>query len=415
MEGARGFWSYVHRDDDDEGGRIGQLAKLLEARVRFLTGSDFHIFLDRASIGWGDDWAARIDEALLSTTFFIPIVTPSYFLSEECRRELFRFASSAASLGLRELVLPIYYADVSEMNSPEPADELMALVHRFNWEDFRDAALEDVDSSVHRKAVHQLAEQLIERAESADAKPALDRPVPPVGPEGSRDDDGDESEESEGVLEILSEGEGALPRLNDLMTKELAPLMQRMGEEAERATAEIESSDARGKGFAGRLTVSKKYARQLAAIADELEPTTRRFIEELLSVDQMVELIFRLTAESPEQATELQAFFDGVRSMAEASEAGLGSAEELASSVRSNARWSKDLREPSRRLETALRQIADARSITRGWLERLESFEETIAVLMDDRAVEGVGEAERAIAAGDVVRGVAKVRKLRAG
>lgn len=45
--------------------------------------------------------------------------------------------------------------------------------------------------------------------------------------------------------------------------------------------------------------------------------------------------------------------------------------------------------------------------------EDLESLEETLAVLADRKAVQELREAERAVAAGDVVRGVEAVRKLR--
>lgn len=44
----------------------------------------------------------------------------------------------------------------------------------------------------------------------------------------------------------------------------------------------------------------------------------------------------------------------------------------------------------------------------------LEELEETLAVLSDRKAVRELAEAERAVAEGDVVRGVEAVRKLRA-
>lgn len=45
----------------------------------------------------------------------------------------------------------------------------------------------------------------------------------------------------------------------------------------------------------------------------------------------------------------------------------------------------------------------------------LESIEETLAVLSDRAAVRDLAEAERAVAGGDVVRGIDAVRKLRGG
>jgi hypothetical protein len=139
MPGRSGFWSYVRQDDIDEAGRISDLSTSLSKKVRLLTGQEFPIFLDRNSIGWGDDWESRIEEALEGTTFFIPILTPSYFLSENCRKELLRFSSTATALGLKELILPIYYVTVPELESPSPSgDDLINLVRRYQWVDWRD-------------------------------------------------------------------------------------------------------------------------------------------------------------------------------------------------------------------------------------------------------------------------------------
>jgi len=46
-------------------------------------------------------------------------------------------------------------------------------------------------------------------------------------------------------------------------------------------------------------------------------------------------------------------------------------------------------------------------------VEDLESIEETLAVMSDSAAVQGLSAAEAAVATGDVVRGVEAVRKLR--
>lgn len=45
-------------------------------------------------------------QALQETTFFIPIITPSYFRSEPCRKELLDFARAARQFGVEQLILP---------------------------------------------------------------------------------------------------------------------------------------------------------------------------------------------------------------------------------------------------------------------------------------------------------------------
>jgi hypothetical protein len=90
-EGAAGFWSYVHRDDEAAGRRITRLATLLREAYGLATGADLELFVDRESLAWGDAWRERIDVAIAGTTFFIPILTPRYFESSECRHELLKF------------------------------------------------------------------------------------------------------------------------------------------------------------------------------------------------------------------------------------------------------------------------------------------------------------------------------------
>lgn len=47
--------------------------------------------------------------------------------------------------------------------------------------------------------------------------------------------------------------------------------------------------------------------------------------------------------------------------------------------------------------------------------EDLDALEETLEILADRKALRQLRDAERAVAAGDVVRGVDEVRKLRGG
>jgi len=92
---AKGFWSYVHDDDDAEGGRITALARDLSAQYEMLTGESIDLFLDRDDLEWGNDWRATVDGSLAVTAFFIPVLTPRYFSSAECRRELNAFVRKA--------------------------------------------------------------------------------------------------------------------------------------------------------------------------------------------------------------------------------------------------------------------------------------------------------------------------------
>ena len=82
------FMSYVRSDDQHDDGRLTQLRERLSAEVRMQTGEEFPIFQDRDDIQWGQSWRLRIEESVDEVTFFIPIITPSFFRSEGCPRAL---------------------------------------------------------------------------------------------------------------------------------------------------------------------------------------------------------------------------------------------------------------------------------------------------------------------------------------
>ncbi|MGO9899657.1 MAG: toll/interleukin-1 receptor domain-containing protein [Solirubrobacteraceae bacterium] len=106
-ESIAGFWSYVHADDEAEGGRIIGLADRLAAEYEISTAAPLSLFVDRHDLRWGDAWRERIESALIGTTFFIPIVTPRYFRSHECRRELLTFWAQAQRSKVGRLLLPV--------------------------------------------------------------------------------------------------------------------------------------------------------------------------------------------------------------------------------------------------------------------------------------------------------------------
>src|SRR5271155_2595033 len=89
----------------------------------------------------------------------MPILSPRYFRREECRRELFEFASQAASLGVGELICPILYVPVEGLTVDSP-DEAFSLVARAQYESWVDLRLCDEHSSEHRRAVNRLANRL---------------------------------------------------------------------------------------------------------------------------------------------------------------------------------------------------------------------------------------------------------------
>ena len=80
-------------------------------------GKPFPIFQDESGIQLGEHWPSSLENALKQARFLIPILTPSYFNSEACRREAALFLDYEAKAGREDLVLPIYLIDAETLEN----------------------------------------------------------------------------------------------------------------------------------------------------------------------------------------------------------------------------------------------------------------------------------------------------------
>ena len=154
------FMSYVH--SDDKYGHLTQFHKRLSDEVRVHTGEKFSIFQDRKDILWGQNWKERIEESLDVVTFLIPIITPSFFKSQYCRRELQRFLEREKELGRNDLVLPVYYVDCPLLNDEEKRaeDELAQAIVDHQYADWRELRFEPFTSPQVGKTLARRAVQI---------------------------------------------------------------------------------------------------------------------------------------------------------------------------------------------------------------------------------------------------------------
>ena len=171
-ESAQAFWSYVHADDEAERGLIVGLARALRAEYELITGGGrLELYVDRDDIAWGSNWRGELDRAVRAAGFFVPIITPRYFLSTECRLELDYFQSRAKAAGALKLLLPIYYASVPELDhSEKPADPAMRAIHDIHREDWRAIRFQDPSWPHYREAVNRMAARIAQVVKDLTAR-----------------------------------------------------------------------------------------------------------------------------------------------------------------------------------------------------------------------------------------------------
>jgi hypothetical protein len=359
------FFSYVHTDNENDLEGIARLVDLLKKELSLLAGEPRDVWIDKAALGWGADWKQRIEEALLDTSFFVPVVTPAYFKSAACRDELLSFASSASRLGLEELILPLYYVTVPGFGEGPQEDEAVALVAQFQYVDWRELRVTNYRQTAFRRQLKALAEQLLAAETLADAKAI---PLPAV-PDEKASDEPDEADTGPGLLDKLADGEAAMHRLTPQM-EEVSRILQTIGQLMGEASLSISRSDAQGRGFAGRLTVSRQLAKKLEVPASEFEAVSSSFAADLLRVGPAMDVIFDQLNENEDQVTSSVPFLQTIVRTGQQARVGFSSTTAFADVMHQSRNWSKELRPPLRRIETATRQIGDAQRMFDEWQRR---------------------------------------------
>jgi hypothetical protein len=371
------FFSYAHLDDANARGALTQLATQLSQELSILSGEERQIWHDRVSLRWGDDWRNEIDFGLRNSTFFIAVLTPTYFRRTECREELLAFASTAQGLGVTELILPVLYVSVPELEASDVAgvdvpDDQAAfrLVRRFQWIDWTQLRLLDSESSEVRGAIFRMAQRILDVERDLESRVLTSASDQELSSNQSPADD----DEPPGFLDIVAQGEESMNKLGEHIT-EVVEVMSAVSRNTDAATEQIERSDSIGKGSAGRLVAARTLATNLTPEAGRFETLATSILEDVVQIDPAINALIEAVKEKgdtlePDEEVAVATFVIGIQELARSTHDAMESATAFALSLEQNMNWSRDLRKPLRRIHAAVLQIADVDSFASEWSKR---------------------------------------------
>ena len=152
-----GFFSYAPRDDRLSDGALAGLRKRIHHELELRFGCEFRLWQLEAAFPAGPQRHEQVRSAIGESEFFIPLVTPSALVSDQCGEEYRRFLGREAALGRYDLVFPLLYVDVPELEAPDfeacdPRVRLIAERRWFDWRELRHLPLssEEVSRNVAR-------------------------------------------------------------------------------------------------------------------------------------------------------------------------------------------------------------------------------------------------------------------------
>jgi TIR domain/Phosphoenolpyruvate-dependent sugar phosphotransferase system, EIIA 2 len=154
------FFSYARADDDVENGRLSQIRVRLERELRFISGEDWEVFQDTEDIQLGQQWRQRLVEGIADSTFFVPIITPTYLKRPFCRMELAEFLHNEEGMGRNDLVFPILYLSTPVL-SDSPSDFLVEKILGCQFDDWRALRIHSLDTAKVKQRINRFAESIV--------------------------------------------------------------------------------------------------------------------------------------------------------------------------------------------------------------------------------------------------------------
>lgn len=148
-----GFFSYSREDDADFSDVLSKFRIAIQAELSAQLGrnrDNFRIWQDRFAIAHGALWKKEISEGIRQSAFFVPIITPRMVNSHHCAFEFDAFLAREAELNRDDLVFPILYIRVPELDDDtlENSSVLKIVKDRqyLDWRDFRHRSLESPEA-----------------------------------------------------------------------------------------------------------------------------------------------------------------------------------------------------------------------------------------------------------------------------
>ena len=117
---------------------------------------------------------------IFGTTFFIPVISPSYLKSSMCREEFDEFADKAESSDLNELIMPILWVHCVSRDRTKNSGYSMHAKAR-QWVDWTKIRGLDESSPNYRGLIDEMGERLANAARKVATKPEV------IAADGGRD------------------------------------------------------------------------------------------------------------------------------------------------------------------------------------------------------------------------------------
>ena len=108
------YLSYAYPDNAD--GFVNRLRDRLAQELQVQTGEPVDVVWNLDRMRPGSQWSKEAETLVERATFLVPVVSPSYFKSDECRKDFEVFVEREQRTN-RPLILPVYFVTTAEFEN----------------------------------------------------------------------------------------------------------------------------------------------------------------------------------------------------------------------------------------------------------------------------------------------------------
>lgn len=177
-----------------------------------------------------------------------------------------------------------------------------------------------------------------------------------------------------GIIDILAEGEGALSHVIEVMS-EFSAGMSAVGERSTQFAADAAESDAQGRGFAGKLLLTRALATELQPTADGMEELANAFYDDISRLGAMVQyVVTRYESGAEEVADDGVLFLNSMLSLVNSAEEGAVGLTVFRDGTRVLSQSARDLDPVAKALKRASNRIIEGIAVISGWRESISAL-----------------------------------------
>lgn len=363
-----GFFSYAHADDAF--GFLSHLKEDLCTEFNIISGSTLDLFIDRDSISWGENWRNSISSGINNAGFFIPILSPNYFISGACRAELAQYIGKSQELRAEELLLPLLLVDVKP-DSPGSDASLVSKILEYQYLDIRNLRYLDRGSGRYVRIVHDAAQRLWDANTRLTSMVVTDSKSSICNRCSTYIDESDSNDlpnEPDGfILESAKDFQPTLTEMTDSAQKINADITA-IGECVSKTNDQIEREQ-NGGCFnpSVALAITGKLAAELTPVSSNYAEHANQFLSSVNKTERVLTPLIQFWIESDSGKEELNSF----RTMIAATEDARTKVQSFKDTIKPAKRLSRSLLKTMQSIESSTSVCLAAMDIVIGWKKLL--------------------------------------------